>query len=189
MSDRPVGILLAAGKSQRFGSNKLLHPVINNIPMLFSSAQTLASVLPDSLVVISPALVAHTSQLDAFGLNVVVNYEAEQGIGSSIACGVNASNNASGWLVALADMPYIKTQTISLLADEMQHGADIVAPVYEGQRGHPVGFSHRYYDELSALSEDIGARDIINTHQDSLTLLPVQDAGVVKDIDHRHDLT
>ena len=57
MSKLPVGILLAAGKSQRFGSNKLLHPVTDNTPMLLVSAQKLASVLPGSIVVISHDLI------------------------------------------------------------------------------------------------------------------------------------
>lgn len=186
MSDRPVGVLLAAGQGKRFGGNKLLHPVQDDTPMLLQSAQTLASVLPGAIVVINTTLLPYTTQLETMGLQVEVNAHAEQGIGSSIACAVAASQNAAGWLIALADMPYIQTDTVALLVEKLQAGAGIVAPVYDGQRGHPVGFSHHFRDDLMALREDVGARDIIKKHQDKLELVTVSDAGVLKDIDYQH---
>ncbi|MCW8902009.1 MAG: nucleotidyltransferase family protein [Gammaproteobacteria bacterium] len=187
MNKMPVGILLAAGKSQRFGSNKLLHP-INNIPMLFLSAQKLASVLPGSLVVINPQLKNITAQLEQLGLQVVINEKAEQGMGSSIACGVSARPDAAGWLITLADMPYVKTGTLSLLANKLMEGVDIIAPVCKEQRGHPVGFNHRYKNELMQLKQDVGARDIIKKHQQQLELLETNDKGVIQDIDCPDDI-
>ena len=198
MSKKPVGILLAAGKSQRFGSNKLLYPVTDNTPMLLVSAQKLANVLPGSIVVISPELIPYTDQLEQLkrlkemGLRVVVNDDAERGMGSSIACGVRASEDAPGWLIALADMPYIKTETIALLADKLANGARIVAPVLnkrgEQRRGHPVGFNQRYKDELLALDDDVGARHVIAHHKSELELVPTDDAGVAVDVDQAIDI-
>ena len=195
MSNKPVGILLAAGESQRFGSNKLLYPVTDNTPMLLHTARKLATVLPGSIVVISQKLMPYTDQLEQLkqmGLRVVINENAEHGMGSSIACGVRASQDAPGWLITLADMPYIKTETIALLADKLGNGAGIVAPVieYEGEqrRGHPVGFSQRYKDELLALDDDIGARHVIANHKSELELVPTHDAGVTVDVDQEIDI-
>ncbi len=186
MIDWPVGVLLAAGQGKRFGGNKLQHAVLGDTPMLLQSAQTLTSVLPGAIVVINTTLISYTTQLETMGLQVVVNAHAEQGIGSSIACAVAASRDAPGWLIALADMPYIEADTVRMLVEKMQAGAEIVAPVYKGQRGHPVGFSQHFRDELLALHEDIGARDIIKKHQDRLELVTVSDAGVIKDIDYQN---
>jgi len=192
MSKLPVGILLAAGKSQRFGSNKLLHPVTDNAPMLLVSAQKLANVLPGSVAVINRELVPYTDQLEQLGLRVVVNEHADRGMGSSIACGVLASQDAPGWLIALADMPYIKTETIALLANKLGNGADIVAPLLnnrgEQRRGHPVGFSQRYKDELLALDDDVGARHVIANHKSELELVPTHDTGVTVDVDQEIDI-
>ena len=188
MSKPPVGILLAAGQSKRFGSNKLLHSVYDGIPMLIASAQTLVRALPDSIVVINQSMATCTTQLEALGLKVVLNENSESGIGSSISCGIRASDNASGWLVFLADMPYIKSETISLLVKKMGDGEKIVAPVFNKQRGHPVGFSRCYLNELIALNEDIGARNIINKYQDNIELVSVNDEGVVKDIDYANEI-
>jgi len=188
MSQSEVGILLAAGKSQRFNSNKLLHPIVNNTPMLLLVAQKLARVLPGSLVVISPRLQNFTEQLEKLGLRVVINEQAEQGMGSSIACGVNASQHANGWLITLADMPYIKTETLTLLASKLAQGAKMVAPQFKQQRGHPVGFSNVYLKELLVLNEDVGARNVIKNHQDQLELISTDDEGVIRDIDYPDDI-
>ena len=165
MSTQPAGILLGAGQSSRFGSNKLLYPVIENTPMLLVSAAKLASVLPGSIAVINKELSPLTDQLEQAGIHVVVNEQAGLGMGSSIACGVRASEEASGWLIMLVDMPYIKTETIMLLANKLENGAGIVAPMFDGQRGHPVGFNQCYKQELLTLNRDRGARQVINNHR------------------------
>lgn len=183
-----VGILLAAGQSTRFGSNKLLHPITDNTPMLLVSAEKLACVLPGSIVVISEDLVSYTAQLEQLGLRVVVNHHAEQGMGRSIACGVAASQDASGWLIMLADMPYIKPETIQLLADALTDSNRIIAPMLKQQRGHPVGFGLSYKNDLLALHKDMGAREIISNNQSQLELVAVSDSGVIKDIDQPTDL-
>ena len=193
MSKAAVGILLAAGQSVRFGSNKLLHPLTDGRPMLLVSAEKLAKVLPGSIVVINQQLLPLTAELKQMGLRVIVNEQAEQGMGSSIACGVGACNDASGWLIMLADMPYLETETIRLLADRLEAGAGMVAPLYDKksgdkQRGHPVGFSQRYKHELLQLDGDSGARRVIQNHPDQLELLDVDDAGVIIDVDQSGDV-
>jgi len=193
MSALPVGVLLAAGSSQRFGDNKLLHLIHENSSMLMVSAKKLASVLPGSIVVISKSLVSYKKQLEQLDLCVVINERADQGMGTSIACGVGASMDATGWLIVLADMPFIKTATLNLLVNKLQQTGGIVAPVLtrenvKAMRGHPVGFSRGYKDELLCLNEDMGARNIITDHQDDLVLVPTDDQAVVKDIDRLSDL-
>lgn len=188
MSRQPAGILLAAGLSQRFGSNKLLHPIIGDVPMLMVSAKKLASELPGSVVVINECLKNYITELEQLGLQVVINEQTEKGMGGSIACGIRHSSDASGWLIALADMPYIRTETLSLLVNKINERVGIVAPHYEGQRGHPVGFHSRFRHELLALNKDEGAREIIKRHHNQLELLPTDDHGVIRDVDYIQEL-
>jgi molybdenum cofactor cytidylyltransferase len=122
------------------------------------------------------------------GLKVVVNEQAQQGMGSSIACGVRTTQDATGWLITLADMPYIKIETIKKIANRLKDGADLVAPFFEQQRGHPVGFSQRYKTELLALNDDVGARNILEKHRHQLELIQTHDTGIVKDIDYTRDI-
>lgn len=188
MSKLPVGLLLAAGQSRRFGSNKLLHPITGNSPMLLVAAKKLVNVLPESITVINQELIPYKVQLEQLGMRVVLNEHANRGMGSSIASGVRASQDATGWLIALADMPYINIETITLLANKLESGADIVAPVLNQKRGHPVGFSQLYMDELLALNDDVGARDIIANHHSQIELISTDDTGVIMDIDQACDI-
>lgn len=188
MSEQPIGILLAAGLSQRFGSNKLLHRLTDNKPMVLMTAEKLASVLPNTVVVIHPQLSTLMTQMQQLGLHVVVNDQAQDGIGRSIARGVSASQDANGWLIALADMPFIKHETISLLVNRLVNSGKIIRPVYDKQQGHPVGFARRFKDELLELKGDIGARQVIDKNRSALELILTDDAGVIADIDHADDI-
>jgi molybdenum cofactor cytidylyltransferase len=188
MSPSPVGVLLAAGHSRRFNGNKLLHNLgENNRPMLFVTAQKLLNVLPVCITVINHTLEPYVAELEAIGMRVVINEQSQRGMGSSIACGIGAARDASGWLIALADMPYIETSTLQQLIQGLNDGADIVAPLYQQHRGNPVGFNHRYRDELLALNDEIGAREIITRHKNRLELIPCNDQGVITDIDEPGD--
>lgn len=188
MNTQPVGILLAAGSSQRFGSNKLLHPVIENTPMILSSAQKLAAVLPGSVVVINHELDSYIAQLEQLGLKVVINEQAGKGMGSSLALGISHAQDAPGWLITLADMPYVQAKTYRLLINKLKEGAGIVAPVFEQRRGHPVGFNSAFKEELMSLQGDSGARYVIEKHQAQLELLLTDDEGVMRDVDKPGDL-
>ena len=183
MKPAPVGILLAAGQGTRFGSNKLLYPLADGTPMAVASARTLHTVLAHCIAVVNDAQGSVARLLAEAGLQVIANPHAPNGMGTSIACGVAASPNAGGWVIALADMPNIPARVIQSVADGLTCGADIIAPVYRGQRGHPVGFALRHASALRALHSDRGARDIIAAHRSTLELIDTQDSAVILDID------
>ena len=187
---RTAGILLAAGRGARFGGDKLLAALPDGaldlpvgIAMGVAAAMHLASALPESIAVVRPGDRALADALRGAGLRIVECRDADEGMGRSLASGVIATRDAHAWVVALADMPWIAPATIRALADALAAGASIAAPVYRGMRGHPVGFSRRHFDSLCALEGDAGARSILAAHSDELTLLDVDDAGIVRDVD------
>src|SRR5690606_30831805 len=106
-----------------------------------------------------------------------------------LAAGVRAAPEAAGWIVALGDMPFIETNSHQAVATHLQAGASLVATQYRGQRGHPVGFSNRWFAGLSALTGDQGARTILAQHSHHVFLCTVEDPGVLRDIDRPVDLT
>jgi molybdenum cofactor cytidylyltransferase len=103
-----AGILLAAGNARRFGADKRLLPLADGTPMVLASARNLAAACPRALVVIRPDDRAVERLLADAGLETVVCESAAQGMGHSLAAGVKGAADASGWLVALGDMPYIR---------------------------------------------------------------------------------
>ena len=112
---------------------------------------------------------------------------AYAGMGDSIAAGVQATRNASGWLILPADLPLIQADTLRRVATALQSSV-VAYPVYCGQRGHPVGFSAVCGDALAALSGDRGAAAVLRHWSAKATAVPVDDRGVVFDIDQVADL-
>jgi len=116
---------------------------------------------------------------------------APRGMGASLACAVRAITAAGGadaYVVALADMPFIRSSTIAAVRDALASGAPLAAPYFRAHRGHPVGISAQFRQELEALKGDEGARRIISANEKSLLKIPVGDPGVLRDIDTPGDL-
>ena len=88
---------------------------------------------------------------------------------------------AQGLVVMLADLPFIQPSSIVAVAQALRAGADIAAPSFQGERGHPVGFSARHFAALAALDGDDGAKPLLKAH--AVTLVPVNDSGVLHDVD------
>lgn len=182
-----VGILLAAGASRRFGRPKLVEPLPDGTPIAIAAAQSLRAVVPHCIAVVRDAHDTLSDGLRRTGFEVVICGEADRGLGASLSCGVRATREARGWMVALADMPFVSVATLRAIAPRMSEHK-IIAPSYGGQRGHPVGFGRCFEEELLALHEDRGGREILSRHADALELIPCNDAGVLRDIDRVEDL-
>ena len=65
---------------------------------------------------------------------------------------------------------------------------DVVVPVYNGQRGHPVGFARAFYPQLRALRGDAGARNVLINYAADVVEVPVPDPAILRDIDLPEDL-
>ncbi|MDB5841334.1 MAG: nucleotidyltransferase family protein [Herminiimonas sp.] len=185
-----AGILLAAGKGSRFDpsgiQNKLLQPLAGGQPVAAAAAKNLLSVLPRTLAVVRPGATAVAVQLGALGCEVVECPDAGQGMGASLAFAIARTANAAGWLIALADMPYVQAATLQALIDTIANGADIAVPTHAGRRGNPVAFSHRHLPELLALGGDQGARRLLTSYP--VMEVAVDDPGIHRDIDTLGDL-
>ena len=181
-------ILLAAGSGSRFGGDKLLHPLPDGTAIGIAAARNLLAAVPDVIAVVRPGDFPLADLLEQEGCRVIICPHAARGMGASLAHGVAACRGADGWLIALADMPLIKSTTIETIARGLEAGRELVAPVYQGTRGHPVGLSKRFGAQLLALDGDAGARDIIAANRNELALLECDDPGILHDIDRREDL-
>jgi molybdenum cofactor cytidylyltransferase len=194
------GLLLCGGSSTRFGSDKLLvvidsdHPGVGRGPIsaaiVVHAARNLIAGAGRALAIIPPKAGPLRKMLEDAGCEILESSRTARGLGASLAAGVAASANADGWIVALGDMPFIRPDTIAAVRAKLEGGAAIVAPVLvaTGERGHPVGFARALKDELAALDGDEGARAVIARHRDGLVTIPVDDPGIVVDIDTPGDL-
>lgn len=189
-----IGILLAAGFSRRFGTaNKLLHNLPDGRAIAIAAAEHLITALPVSVAVVRADNTILSDALKALGFHVVHCDANASLMADSLVMAVQYASTLSlttkGYVIALADMPYIAPTTIQAVANQLSHVGGIVIPTFEGKRGHPVGFSANYHDALLRLSGDEGAKSIVKTHADAVTLLACEDAGILADIDTLADLS
>jgi len=183
-----VGLLLAAGFSRRFGADKLLRDISPTNCMAGQACKTLKENVDHAIAIVRPDQPALATILAESGAEIVVFEEAEKGMGATLAFGVRSSAQADAWIVALADMPWIKSATVRSVARSLKAGSPLVVPVHEHRRGHPVGFGSGFRDELCGLQGDQGARSILSRHANQLLLLPCADPGIHRDVDTPADL-
>lgn len=191
MKTRPVLIVLAAGLGSRFSGtdHKLRQPLGNSNVLGEGLRRAVASHLP--VVVVTTEAMAGEARRTIASRDVLIVPGGDAagaspfGIGYSIAAGVAARPDASGWMILPADMPLVQTATLSAVARHLDHHAVVYAQ-YRGRRGHPVGFSCELYSELVGLQGDEGARRLVARYP--AHAVEVDDPGVLIDIDTEADL-
>ncbi len=163
MPELPVVLVLASGRGERFvasgGSGSKLQAQLAGKPVL---QWTLEAVR-------------------ASGLPFHVEDAGHPGMGDSIAAAVRATRGANGWLVLPGDLPLVRPATLRQVAQALSAGAEVVVPLFRGERGHPVGFSAACGEALAALSGAKGAAAVVKARR--VTELAVDDEGVLVDID------
>jgi molybdenum cofactor cytidylyltransferase len=191
MTSRPVVVVLAAGSGSRFSgpSHKLGQRLGGSSVLGQVLRHALATQLP-VIVVTTQALAGEAQQsLAARDIVTVPSVgtasDVPLGMGYSIAAGVSARPNASGWLILPADMPLVLPSSLLAVAQALEQHP-IAYAQHQGRRGHPVGFSAELYSELSVLSGDAGARRLLARYP--AHAVELDDPGVLVDIDTEADL-
>lgn len=191
MKSRPAVIVLAAGKGSRFGApgHKLTQRLGASTVFGTTLRHAIASHLPVVVVTtdgLADAARRHVASRDVIVLPAVGTPGPQPlGMGYSIAAGVAARPDASGWLVLPGDMPMVQTATLLAVCAALEHHPISYAQ-YRGRRGHPVGFAAELYSELVTLTGDEGARRLIARYP--AHGVEVDDPGVLIDVDTRDDL-
>jgi len=186
-----AAVVLAAGLSTRMGQFKPLLP-LGGAPMVARVVESIQSVGGIGPVVV---VTGHQSErvrsaLADLDVRFAYNEAYEQGeMLSSVQAGVRAlPTDAGAFVLALGDQPVVKPSTIRLLADTWRRtGALIVAPTYEGRRGHPIVFSSRCIPELLALHSNQTLKALLDRDPNEIAQVPVDDPAVRVDIDTPQD--
>ena len=187
-----VGILLAAGKGSRFdptgAHHKLLAQLPDGTPVALASARAMCAALPRVVAVVPRDAGPLSDMLATAGCEISTCADAHLGMAASLVHGVrHCLTSADGWVIGLADMPFVLPSTINAVARRLGGQVGIVQPRYLGQRGNPVGFTSLHTEELLALTGDQGARELLRRHP--VATLDTEDRGILRDIDLPADLT
>ena len=193
-----AAVVLAAGASRRFGSDKLLHSLTlrgvtlplaahSLLPWLETFGQITVVVRPGAEIFCN-AIETALGEIDPDSIRWIECADAAQGMAASLVCGVRANSDATGWLIGLADMPAVPVSAIAAVRNALLGGAALAAPSRAGRRGHPVGFASHYYGQLLDLQGDNGARRLLERDISHVTDIRIDDAGIFADIDAPGDL-
>ncbi len=167
----PTVIVLASGRGERFlASGGTTHKL-------------------KALLAGKPVLEHTLDAVRASGLPWHLEDAGHPGMGDSIAAAVQATaGSAAGWLILPGDLPLVSVDTLRAVAATLVSMAALqskslsaVVPVYQGERGHPVGFSAQCGTALAALQGDKGAAAVVRAC--AVQEVIVNDAGCVMDVD------
>lgn len=186
-------LILAAGASRRFGTDKRQARLPSGETLLEATLSVLCPADPLPLLVLRPGETAPAPFQDQ--VRVIPSPRWDQGQGHSLAAGASAWDPAAApWLlIALGDMPYLQRETLTALehacaeAQVAPGPMPLIAPSYQGQRGHPVAVPARLRPAALALTGDQGLKALFAS--EPVKLLPSQDPGVCRDVDRPEDLT
>jgi molybdenum cofactor cytidylyltransferase len=186
MTMAKLGVLvLAAGLSTRLGGpNKLLKmwrdkPLVSHVFALaneVSSYRQVAIVHRDSEQVC--ALLP-----DRQTWTIIDNPHSATGLASSLKLGLAAFDDCEGVMVLLGDMPAISSATLLSVVSHWSRETYAVVPVYKGQWGNPVLLGRAAIADCQKLVGDQGAKKLLLSRQDSVTIVATLDPAILADFD------
>ncbi|WP_101757052.1 nucleotidyltransferase family protein [Oceanicoccus sp. KOV_DT_Chl] len=197
---RIAALMLAAGNSQRFGSDKRLARHRQDQATLLQQSLAIPLQLKlETLLVLrqsdqkKQALLLGEHQ-DNLLLTCCYSLNSSQGMGFSLTDGIKQLSrygDYDGVLIMLGDMPWIKAQTLSKIISNFDP-QKIITPSYSDangkyRQGHPVLFPSQWFKELQQLQGDQGAKRILATYRSQLKIITIDDPGIIRDVDQPED--
>jgi len=193
-----VTILLAAGRSRRFGADKRLYQVEGSSLLKRSISTSLALTLR-TLVVLRPDDKSIIDELlgdfqNDPNIEIVFAEDADLGMGHSLSFAVKHLQSLSveennfpfyevqAALVMLADMPWVSPETIAKVVASFSAGK-IIIPTCKKVWGHPILFSSKWFSSLERLTGDNGAKRLLQSNKEALVEIEVEDEGILRDVD------
>lgn len=192
-----VGALLAAGTGRRFGDRNKLLAALDGVSVVVHAARTLAAApLARRAVVVGheadrveAALAGHDlGHETGGGFEPLRNPAHAAGQATSVARAARwaREREAGALVVALGDMPWVRSRTYRQLCAAWRAGGTVVVPTHGGRRGNPVLFDATWFEALAGLSGDSGGRQLFE--RAPVTRVAVGDPGVLRDVDRPGDL-
>lgn len=182
---RVTAIVLAAGKSSRMGTNKLLADV-NGEPMIRRTVAAVGQAVDHTIVVTGRDKEEIERALEGVSVSFVHNSDFAEGLSTSLKRGIEvAPTETDAAIIALGDMPLVTPDTVRRLiaAYNPAEHRSICVPVYKGERGNPVLWGRQNFEALAGLEGDKGARVLFRTHSDEIVEVEMLDESVLMDAD------
>ena len=183
-------VVLAAGRSERMGQQKLLLPLRGKPVLQWVLESVLASGIDEVICVVREVgSIARKISVSQERLIWLVNQATDRGQSTSVIAGLWAIDPRSdGALFLVGDQPLVQNTLIDALIGRFKNSsASIVAPSFQGQTRNPVIFRRNLFPELLKLTGDRGGRALIERYREETVLVDWHDEATFLDLDVRED--
>ena len=185
-----TAIVLAAGKSKRFGkSNKLLASYKKNLVLNHTLNKILKSKVDEVLLVTGYQNNKIQNQFKKYSnIKFLFNKNFNKGMSSSIKLGLkNMNKKTKGFMICLGDMPKISTKVYDQIISKFKKIKNYpMVPYNFSKQGNPVCFPAKLKTKLMKINGDQGAKKVLKQYRFKKIL--VKSKSILFDIDHKHDL-
>ena len=189
MKTKIAGILLAAGESKRFGSDKLLYRLKCGDQIGIKAAKKLKQFVDDTKIVLPKENKSREKKFRSLNFDILKNTKDQAELSLSLKTGLSAIQNFDYCIIALADMPFISKDTYSHMIKLLcSKSFDLVAPSFKNRRGHPVGISSTVIEHFLEVNQKVLIKEYFKKAQFSKCIFPTDDPGIICDIDYPKDL-
>lgn len=187
----PIALVLAAGRSDRAGRNKLLE-VVGGATLIERtlSSYTRSTRVPDVVLVIPQGQAESYAWLRSLHVHLVENPHPEKGMISSIRTGLSSSWALErDFLIHPADVPFVAPDVVDRIVREfLVRRAKVLVPVFQGLGGHPGMFAAALRQEFFLHGDTSGTREVLMRHRAETVRLSVHDPDICFDVDTADDL-
>ena len=182
-------ILLAAGKSERMGTNKLLLSFQGRPMILKVIDQVRESGIENICVVLGAFMHDLLKIIGEIPVHIVYNSDFEKGMFTSVQCGFrHLPATADAAVIFLGDQPMIPGEvTRSLVREYVRSGKGILIPVFSGKRGHPLLIDRKYAQVIDTLIPEKGLHTLLDKYPEDIGQVEVTVPGILRDIDTMRD--
>ncbi|MBQ8860606.1 MAG: nucleotidyltransferase family protein [Ruminococcus sp.] len=180
-------VILASGKSERYGNNKL-DIKIDGVSLIDRAISCIPKNSFSKVAVVS-RFENVKEKTENRGFHYIENNHPEYGISHTIKLGLNYTSDCDATLFMVSDQPLLKQESVVKMLEFFSKNSDfIVSMGYNGKKGNPCIFPKAFYDELFALENDNGGSAVIKYHEDKLKIFNIECKKELKDIDTKEDL-
>lgn len=178
-------IVLAAGRSTRMGAaNKLIADLDGKQVVAHVVDGIAAAGLPPPVVVVGHMAAEVRAALGDRPATYVIAPDFAEGMSRSLRAGLAAAPPEwSAAIIALGDMPLVDPTTYEALAAAAIDQVPVVVPTWHGKRGNPLVWNRAHWGDLAALNGDGGGKVLLAALSDRLVEVPVDDPGILSDVD------
>ncbi len=183
--ERVAGLVLAAGRSSRMGTRKLLLPVGDGVVLERGIRMYRQAGIRDVRVVVGHCPAALDPVLRKHDVRRIDNENYDKGMFSSVQAGVGSfEEGIEGFFVLPADVPLVRPRTVLDLLEAFQrHSTAVVRPVFSGEAGHPVLLAGRLAPDLLHWTGTGGLRSFLQEGGFPAVDVEVADENVLFDLD------